>query len=110
MLFANLGQDVGFVGRYQRRLPVVMTREEVCSVCTRLEDPWKLIAQVRYGSGLRLMEAMRLRVKELDFGPGIIAIHDAKGGRYRVVGAGDVHMAESLLRKRPNACREWCWQ
>jgi integron integrase len=114
-----------------------MTREEVRAVFARLEDPWKLCAQVMYGSGLRLMEAMRLRVKDLDFGQGTITIHDAKGGKHRTVtlpralesrlqshltqlrekhlqdlavGAGDVHMPESLLRKWPNACREWCWQ
>ena len=124
-------------GRGQRRPPVVMTREEVRSVFARLEDPWKLIAQVMYGSGLRLMEAMRLRVKDLDFGQGTITIHDGKGGRHRivplpkalehrltdhltrlrgkhlqdlVVGAGDCHMPEALLRKWPNASREWCWQ
>jgi integron integrase len=123
--------------RGQRRPPVVMTREEVRSVFARLEDPWKLIAQVMYGSGLRLMEAMRLRVKDLDFGQGTISIHDGKGGKHRVVtlpvaleerltqyltnlrekhlqdlavGAGDVHMPEALLRKWPNASREWCWQ
>jgi len=111
-----------------RRPPVVMTREEVRSVFARLEDPWKLIAQVMYGSGLRLMEAMRLRVKDLDFGLGTITIHDGKNGKHRVVtlpvalderltqhlsrlrekylqdlavGAGDVHMPESLLRKWP---------
>lgn len=121
----------------QRRPPVVMTREEVRAVFARLEDPWKLCAQVMYGSGLRLMEAMRLRVKDLDFGQGTITIHDGKGGKHRIVtlpralesrlqshltqlrekhlqdlavGAGDVHMPESLLRKWPNACREWCWQ
>jgi integron integrase len=123
--------------RGQRRPPVVMTREEVRAVFARLEDPWKLIAQVMYGSGLRLMEAMRLRVKDLDFGQGTITIHDGKGGKHRVVtlpraieqrlqqhldrlrekhlqdlvvGAGDVHMPESLQRKWPNASREWCWQ
>ncbi len=123
--------------RGARRPPVVMTREEVRSVFARMEDPWKLIAQVMYGSGLRLMEAMRLRVKDLDFGQGTITIHDGKGGRHRVVtlpvaleqrlqqhldrlrekhlqdlpvGAGDVHMPESLMRKWPNATREWCWQ
>lgn len=123
--------------RGSRRPPVVMTRDEVRSVFAHLEDPWKLIAQVMYGSGLRLMEAMRLRVKDLDFGQGTITIHDGKGGRHRVVtlpmaleqrlkehltllrekhlqdlavGAGDVHMPESLLRKWPNACREWPWQ
>ncbi len=122
--------------RGQRRPPVVMTREEGRSVFARLEDPWKLIAQVMYGSGLRLMVAMRLRVKDLDFGQGTIAIHDGKGGKHRVVtlpnaleprltrhlarlrenhlqglaaGAGDCHMPESLLRKWPNASREWGW-
>ncbi|RYD35489.1 MAG: integron integrase [Verrucomicrobiaceae bacterium] len=123
--------------RGARRPPVVMTREEVRRVFSRLEDPWKLIAQVMYGSGLRLMEAMRLRVQDLDFGQGTITIHDGKGGKHRVVtlpaaleqrlnqhlsrlrekhlqdlavGAGDVHMRESLLRKWPAATREWCWQ
>jgi integron integrase len=121
----------------QRRPPVVMTREEVRSVFARMEDPWKLAAQVMYGSGLRLMEAMSLRVKDLDFGQGTITIHDGKGGKHRIVtlpkaleerlkqhlstlqekhlsdlavGAGDVHMSETLLRKWPNATREWVWQ
>jgi integron integrase len=121
----------------QRRPPVVMTRDEVRAVFARLEDPWKLCAQVMYGSGLRLMEAMRLRVKDFDFGQGTITIHNGKGGKHRVVtlpraldtrlqshlnqlrekhqqdlavGAGDVHMPEALLRKWPNACREWRWQ
>ena len=90
-----------------------------------------------YGSGLRVMETLRLRVKDFDFGQGTITIHDGKCGKHRVVtlpkaieqrlqqhlakarekhlqdlavGAGDVHMPESLLRKWPNATREWCWQ
>jgi integrase len=71
--------------RGQRRPPVVMTREEVRSVFAHLEDPWKLSAQVMYGSGLRLMEAMRLRVQDFDFGQGTITIHDGKGGKHRVV-------------------------
>jgi len=123
--------------RGQRRPPVVMTREEVRAVLAHLEAPWKLAAQLMYGSGLRLMEAMRLRVKDLDFGQGTITIHDGKGGKHRVVtlpraleeqlkqhlsrlrekhlqdlavAAGDVHMPEALLRKWPNASREWCWQ
>ena len=120
-----------------RRPPVVLTREEVTSVFAHLHDPYRLAAQVMYGSGLRLAEAMRLRVKDLDFGQGTITIHDGKGGRHRVVtlpraletrlkehlararekhlqdlpcGAGDVHIPESLGRKFPNACREWSWQ
>jgi len=120
-----------------RRPPVVMTREEVRSVISHLEDPWKLAAQLMYGSGLRIMECMRLRVKDLDFGQGTITVHDGKGNKHRVVplpkaleptlhtylasaqekylqdlaaGAGDVHMPESLLRKYPHATREWPWQ
>lgn len=124
-------------GRQSRRPPVVMTRKEVHALFARLEDPWKLIAQVMYGSGLRLMEAMRLRVKDIDFGQGTIAIHDAKGGKHRMVplpralegrltehlklekakherdlatGGGEVHLPESFLRKSPTAARKWCWQ
>jgi len=63
--------------RGQRRPPVVMTRQEVRSLTARLEDPWKLAAQLMYGSGLRLMETLRLRVKDLDFGQGTITIHQA---------------------------------
>jgi integron integrase len=124
-------------GRGQRRPPVVMTRAEVRSLIARLEDPWKLAAQLMYGSGLRVMETLRLRVKDIDFGQGTITIHDGKCGRHRIVplpksleqrlkdhlaaaharhlqdlavGAGDIHMPEALLRKWPNATREWCWQ
>ncbi|MCX6864782.1 MAG: integron integrase, partial [Verrucomicrobia bacterium] len=120
-----------------RRPPVVMTRDEVRSVLAHLEGPWKLAAQLMYGSGMRIMECMRLRVKDLDFGQGTITVHDGKGNRHRVVplpralestlqshlaaarekhlqdlavGAGDVHIPESLLRKYPNATHEWPWQ
>jgi integrase len=149
----------------RRRPPTVLTREEVRSVLGFLDDPWKLAAQLLYGSGLRVMEpsrlaggemdaaerspkgegavrrppnqCLRLRVKDIDFGHGTIAIHDAKGGKHRLVplpkaleprlqahlatlrnkhrqdliaGAGEVHMPESLARKYPNAPREWPWQ
>lgn len=120
-----------------RRPPTVMTRDEVRRVIALLDHPWKLAAQLMYGSGLRLMECMRLRVKDLDFGQGTITIHDGKGGKHRVVplpralenhlqdylatlhgrfeqdlavGAADVHIPESLLRKFPNAPRQWPWQ
>jgi len=90
-----------------------------------------------YGSGLKLMECLRLRVKDFDFDQGTITIHDGKGGKHRVVplpmaledhlkeclakarkkhfrdlavGAGEVHMPVGLLRKWPNASREWAWQ
>lgn len=123
--------------RGRRRPPTVMTRDEARSVIAQLQDPWKLAAELMYGSGLRLAECLALRVKDLDFGQGTIAIHDGKGGKHRVVplprsleprlgahldriqekhlqdlplGAGDVHMPESLLRKWPNATRELAWQ
>src|SRR5689334_7841532 len=51
-----------------KRLPVVLTREEVDRVLAELRDPYRLIAQLLYGSGLRLLEALRLRVQDLDFG------------------------------------------
>jgi integrase len=69
----------------QRRPPVVMTGAEVRSAIAHLENSWKLAAQLMYGSGLRLMETLRLRVKDLDFGQGTITVHDGKGGRHRVV-------------------------
>jgi len=124
-------------GHTHRRPPVVLSRQEVTAIFAHLDDPWKLAAQLMFGSGLRLMECLRLRAKDFDFDHGTIAIHDGKGGKHRVVplpqaleeclkdhlakardkhlnalaaGAGEVHMPESLLRKWPNASREWAWQ
>ncbi|MFK5924138.1 MAG: integron integrase [Verrucomicrobiota bacterium] len=123
--------------RGHRRPPTVMTRDEVKKVIGFLEDPWKLIAQLMYGSGLRTCEVLRLRVKDIDFGQGAITIHDAKGGKHRMVplpnvlephlkahlrlaeekhqadlimGHGEAHLTESLRRKYPNAAKEWLWQ
>ncbi len=120
-----------------RRPPTVMTREEVKKVIGFLENPWKMIVQLMYGSGLRQSEVLRLRVKDIDFGQGAIAIHDSKGGKHRLVplpkaleqrlqehlrlarekhqadlaiGLGEVHLTESLRRKYPNAAKEWLWQ
>ncbi len=124
-------------GHNYRRPPVVLSRREITAILAHLEDPWKLAAQLMFGSGLRLMECLRLRAKDFDFDHGTIAIHDGKGGKHRVVplpqtleerlkdhlakardkhlhdlavGAGEIHMPESLLRKWPNASREWAWQ
>jgi integron integrase len=124
-------------GHTYRRPPIVLTREEVQSILAYLDDPWKLAAQLMYGSGLRLMETLRLRVKDIDFGQGTIIVNDGKGGKHRVVplpraleprlkehlakehekhaddlagGCGEVHMPEALLRKYPNASKEWAWQ
>lgn len=121
----------------RRRPPTVMTRVEVKKVMGFLEDPWKLMVQLLYGSGMRQSEVLSLRVKDLDFGQGSITIHDGKGGKHRIVslpqalelrltehlekakrkhladlaiGLGETHLTASLRRKYPNATKEWPWQ
>ena len=99
-------------------------------------DKW-LVAMLLYGGGLRLLEALRLRVKDLDFERGEITVHEGKGDKDRVTtmpravvrslqehlrhvqavhqedladGFGRVDLPHALARKYPNADREWCWQ
>jgi integron integrase len=120
-----------------RRPPTVLSRNEVDRVLSLIPAPWKLAAQLMYGSGLRLMEAMRLRVNEINFAQGTITVMDGKGGKHRVVplprtledtirehlskarkrhardlaaGGGETHLPEALMRKYPKACKEWPWQ
>ncbi len=119
------------------RLPVVLTVEEVTKVLLRVERAAWLIACLQYGSGLRLMESVRLRVKDLDFEHRAILVRDGKGGRDRVVtlpdelivplrrhladrrtvfdrdvanGCGEVWLPFALERKYPRAATEWSWQ
>ncbi len=119
------------------RLPVVLTREEVRRVVERLDGTPKLIALLLYGSGLRLLEACRLRIKDVDFGRNEIVVRAGKGDRDRRTmlpsaargllvphlegvraqherdlsrGAGWVELPFALERKYPNAGREWPWQ
>jgi integron integrase len=119
------------------RLPVVFTREEVARVLAELEGRDRLIASLLYGSGLRLMEALRLRVREIDFGMSNLIVRDGKGRRDRVTvlpkslipalkdqlaqaralhavdvreGYGAVWLPYALARKYPAAPREWRWQ
>lgn len=119
------------------RLPIVLTRSEVECLLSHLDGvPW-LMACLLYGSGLRLMECARLRVKELDFGSNEILVRNGKGRRdrrtilpkrleeplathlerVRVLHEGDLHdglgavaLPDALHRKYPNASREWGWQ
>jgi integron integrase len=120
-----------------QRLPVVLTRDEVKRVLGQLEGTRWLIVALIYGSGLRLLEALRLRVKDVDFHYGQLHIRDAKGQKDRVTplpatlveslrqhltrvkllhqqdleeGFGRVHLPHALTRKYPNADREWAWQ
>ncbi|WP_204138660.1 integron integrase [Halomicronema sp. CCY15110] len=120
-----------------KRLPVVFTRTEVKQVLSRLDGMNHLIVSLLYGSGMRLMEGLRLRVKDLDFEYRQITIRDAKGHKDRVtmlptatieplklqlqktqqlhqqdlgMGYGAVELPYALARKYPNADKEWKWQ
>ena len=66
------------------RLPVVLTRDEVCRVLAELRGVNRLVVLLLYGSGLRLLEALELRVKDVDFERGEIRVRSAKGGGSRV--------------------------
>ena len=123
--------------RKPRRLPVVLTREEVQALLAELRDVHRLIACLLYGSGLRLLECLHLRVKDLDFGRQQIVVRSGKGGRDRAVplpqasvsdlkdhlarvrrihardlgaGFGETRLPGALARKLPRAGREWVWQ
>ncbi|MCK2086764.1 integron integrase [Thauera aromatica] len=123
--------------RAPKRLPVVLTRDEVGAVLARLEGAQWLIGSLLYGSGLRLMECLRLRVKDVDFGRNEILVRDGKGAKDRVTmlpialksplqahlgrvqslhrqdlgeGYGEVYLPNALERKYPMAAREWGWQ
>jgi len=120
-----------------KRLPVVLTRNEVVSVLSRLEGNHALLARLLYGTGLRIMEGLRLRVKDVDFERGEILVRDGKGAKDRVTmlpstvalalrdhlervrelhrqdlaaGYGEVYLPYALDRKYPAAGREWAWQ
>jgi integron integrase len=119
------------------RIPAVLTREEVQAVIDGLDGPTRLLALLLYGAGLRLLEALRLRVKDVDFNRNQITVRSGKGGKDRVTmlpaavsrdlakhletirdqhetdvraGAGWVELPWALARKYPRAGREWIWQ
>lgn len=119
------------------RLPVVLTLAEVQAVLKGLTGTHWLIASLLYGSGLRLMEAVRLRVKDVEFARREIVVREGKGAKDRVTmlpesviepftahlakvrllhredlaaGVGDVYLPFALDKKYPNAGREWGWQ
>jgi integron integrase len=137
-----LKQEIGWLGDVQRakkpaHLPAVLTHQEVRKVFTNLSGTPRLMAGLLYGSGLRLMECVRLRVKDIDFAYARITVRDTKGGKDRatmlpvnlaaglqrhlqkikaqheqdlIEGFGKVHLPHALARKYPNAAKEWSWQ
>lgn len=122
LLESNLELEGVVRARTRQRLPVVLSETEVRAVRQRLEGDAALLVGLLYGSGLRLMEALRLRVKDLDFQRRELTVRDGKGGKDRLLkvrhlhqndlasGWGRVLMPYALARKYPNASREWSWQ
>ena len=135
---AVLDKPVGWisvVARPQRpqRMPCVLTRAEVRSILGRMRGVERLVAGLLYGSGLRLLEALHLRVKDVDFERHEIMVRRGKGAKDRITVLADaqrlplaryldalrdrfrrtpttVELPDALKKKCPNADREWCWQ
>ncbi|MGA1870593.1 MAG: integron integrase [bacterium] len=137
-----LKQQLGDIGdmiwaKKPKKLPVVLTKEEVKAVLGYLDDTKWIMTMLLYGSGLRLMECLRLRVKDVDFDYNQIVVRDTKGNVDRVTmlpqgvkkplkhyrekvkriheadlkkGYGAVYLPYALEKKYPHANREWGWQ
>jgi integron integrase len=122
--------------RKPQRLPTVLSQAETRRLLGRLSGTYRLMGQLLYGSGLRLMECVRLRVKDIDFDQHHLIVRDGKGFKDRVtllpaslieplqqhlesarvlhqqdlkLGYGEVFLPDALARKYPNAGREWGW-
>ncbi len=120
-----------------QKLPTVLTKSEASKVIAAMDNVYSLMATLMYGSGLRLMECLRLRVKDVDFAGDQIMVRDGKGFKDRVTvlpktivpaltahlekvkmihdkdlkdGSGSVYLPNALERKYKNAAREWGWQ
>ena len=136
-----LGLDLPWLGEIGRpksrvRLPVVLTHDEVASILTTIDKEHQLLAQLLYGTGMRIMEATRLRVKDVDFERRALVVREGKGAKDRVVmlpaslvrslrmqmaearilwaadrqaGRGGVHMPNALDRKYPRSGASWSW-
>lgn len=88
------------------RIPVVLSRDETARLLAALEGHHALIARLLYGSGLRLLECLRLRVKDLDFDRGLIVVREGKGGKDRAVMLPQ-SLRDDLLAQLANARRLW---
>ena len=138
MLHQELDYPIDSVrAKPSQHLPEVLTKDEARQVIAQLSGIYQLQAKLLYGSGLRLLECLRLRVKDLDFERRAIIVRDTKGNEDRVTmlpdsvieplkehllrvkrlhqedlakGGGAVYLPDALDRKYPNAAREWIWQ
>jgi integron integrase len=137
-----LGVELSYVESIERakrpaRVPVVLIREEANSILSHMHGTYRLMARLLYGSGQRLMECVRLRIKDVDFGYRQVTVRDGEGEKDRrtmlpeslveqfgrhlarvrllheddlLLGYGRVHLPYALERKHPNAASEWVWQ
>jgi integron integrase len=137
-----LQREIRFIAGVARarrpaKVPVVLSADEVRRVLAKLTGQYRLMAELLYGSGLRLLKCLRLRIKDVDLQYLHITVRDSKGGKDRrtmlpvsVVpalrehldevkrrhedelreGFGAVHLPGALERKMPGASREWSWQ
>lgn len=123
--------------KQSRYLPTVLTHAEAIAVIGQLSGVYQLVAKLMYGSGLRISEALRLRIKDIDFSQAQVVVRDGKGGNSRITmlpnslvdplkehllsvrrqhqqdlsqGYGSVYLPYALERKYPHADREWIWQ
>lgn len=139
VLNIELAQNELIYSRSKKKkyVPTVLSKEEAKAVIQQMDGVYLLMAQIMYGSGLRLMEVLRLRVKDLDFANRQIIVRDGKGGDDRSTtfpdllleplrlhlnqvkalhekdlfeGYGTVHLPNALDKKYLNANREWIWQ
>ena len=137
VLEKELGRVESKRAKVGRNVPVWLTSEEIQSLLKQLTGDWLLLAKIGFGSGLRLMELLRLRVKDVDFANGLIVVRDGKGAKDRVTvlpkgiveelrnkieqtrlvherdlmdGMGCVWLPESLARKYPLAGNDFKWQ
>jgi integron integrase len=138
VLKSPLGDFSDFVrAKKPKKLPVVLSREEVRKLLSETDRSVSLVAGLLYGSGLRLLECLRLRVKDVDFALGQVVVRNGKGQKDRIAllperyrsslqahlervhelhgrdlgkGLGEVWLPPALARKYPKAAREWLWQ
>jgi integron integrase len=138
VLHIDIGQIQGIVrASTPPRLPVVLTRAEVSAVLAELNGTFNLLVALLYGSGLRLQEALNLRVKDIEMERGQVVVRQGKGRKERVTvlpssvrtrlashldrvrqqhrsdidkGFGRAPLPDALVRKYPNADRQWAWQ
>ncbi len=138
VLDRNIGSFDDFArAKRPKRLPLVLTQKEVISILEHMHGVTRLIASLLYGSGLRLTEGLRLRVKDVDFESNQIIVRSGKGNKDRrtmlpipleealreqlnkahalhredlEAGYGAVYLPKALARKYPRAAKEWAWQ